>query len=145
MTDCSCFYPAVIFNSTMNHTGLYLRSTNESTATSTASFSPEPSRSRCVCVSECTSSTTLGKSHSETHRCLTLSDSRMHLRQMSHSVGISFASPVPLYQPLRTRLYTRGVCAHISVYGTCLCQRRGGAETDPWSTGPIRTAAAARP
>lgn len=106
--------PAVTFNSTMNHTGLYLRPTNEGAESQTqASSSPEPSRSRCVCDKECATSVELGKSHSQTDRCLTLS----HLRCRAAALG--------------TRRYTRAVRVRVSVYGPCLCQRRGGAETDP--------------
>lgn len=127
---CCWLHPAVTFNSTMNHTGLYLRPTNEGADTQTqASFSPEPSRSRCVCDKECTSSVELGKSHSETDRCLTLSDSRSHLRCRSAALG--------------TRRYTRGVCVRMPVDSTRLCQRQGGAETDPRCTGPIRRITAA--
>lgn len=79
-----------------------------------------------MCDKECGSSVELGKSQSETDRCLTLS----HLRCRAAALG--------------TRRYTRGVRVRMSVYRACLCQRRGGAETDPRCTGPIRTAAAAQ-
>lgn len=110
----SCLNPAVTFNSTMNHTGSYLRPTNEGADSQTrASSSPEPSRSRCVCDKECATSVELGKSHSQSDRCLTLS----HLRCHAAALG--------------TRRHTRGVRVRMSVYSACLCQRRGGPETDP--------------
>lgn len=87
----------------------------------------------CVCVyeEECTSSAELGKSHSETDTCLTLSDSNLHL-------------PSPRDMPIHTGACV-WVCARVYVRTHFCVQymfvsktRQGGAETDPWCSSPIR-------